>query len=178
MRRPRKLTEREGEREEDSRDRRAITEPCRRRGVFVSLLALPLPAVVSFRCYTSSSGSKRDVVTMCLAGYARTPCSHSLRPNQRLRRLETGRPYKCAALQAVEGPRVERGIRIGPLRTARGHYRLENTRCHYVGTRRNINIARSALCPLRVSQTECHLSPMKSRLFLFFFFVKSVSCLN
>lgn len=60
-------------------------------------------------CCTSSSGSKRDAVTVRLAGYARTPCSHSSRPNQRLRRLETGRPYKCAAVQAVEVPRVGKG---------------------------------------------------------------------
>ena len=65
-------------------------------------------------------------LTVCLTGYARTPYSHSSRPNQRLRRLETGRPYKCAAVQAVEVPRVERGIRVDPQRTARGHYGLEN----------------------------------------------------
>lgn len=33
------------------------------------------------------------------------------RPNQRLRRLETGRPYKSAAARAVEAERAERGGR-------------------------------------------------------------------
>lgn len=133
MRRQGKRAEREREREEDIKDSERSWSHADGEESSSFLIALLVGAVSRCRFVAAA---RRQAVQSAVPSHG---TSHGVRanpilalesrPSQRLRRLETGRPYKCAAVQTVEAPRVERGIGVDPQRTARGRYRLENARC-------------------------------------------------
>lgn len=147
---------------------RIISNPCRRWG-------LCLPAFLSLRfdlseCFRPSI--QNAVLSYSMSrGVRANPILALSRPNQRLKRLETGRPYKCFAAQAVEEQRVERGIdfvRNTPRGVTRG---LENAPTRYCRHSVNINIIRSFVP--RTYHKMCFPS-MKFRLFLLRPFVKFI----